>query len=74
MNGKRSPSGPVLRRLHEVLFAPSTSDLVAPVEVRVMAWRKSGRNGVVVKGAGGPVSDGIHVGGRVPWGVEVEYA
>ena len=53
MNGKRTPSGDVLRRLHEVLFAPSPAELVAPVEMRVMAWKKGGRNGVVVKGAGG---------------------
>ena len=80
MNGKRKPSGDVLRRLHEVLFAPSPAELVAPVEMKVMAWKKGGRNGVVVKGAGGPRSNGkpgdgtIRVGGRVPWGAEVEFA
>ncbi|MYC37820.1 MAG: transcriptional regulator [Chloroflexi bacterium] len=74
MNGQRTPSGDVLRRLYEVLFRPSSEELVVPAEVRVMAWKKDGRNGVVVKGAGGPGGDSIRVGGRVPWGAEVEYA
>jgi len=80
MNGHRKPSGDVLRRLHEVLFAPSPAELVAPVELKVMAWKKGGRNGVVIRGAGGPRAgnkpgDGtIRVGGRVPWGAEVEFA
>ena len=74
MNGQRSPSGPVLRRLHAVLFAPTTQELVAPVELKVMAWKKGGRNGVVVKGAGGPGADTIRTGGKVPWGAEVEFA
>ncbi len=80
MNGHRKPSGDVLRRLHEVLFAPSAAELVAPVELKVMAWKKGGKSGVVIKGAGGPRSGGkpgdgtIRVGGRVPWGAEVEFA
>ena len=74
MNGLRTPSGPVLRRLHEVLFAPTTQELVAPVELKVLAWRKGTRNGVVVKGAGGPGGKSIRSGGRVPWGAEVEFA
>jgi len=74
MNGQRTPSGDVLRRLHDVLFAPSPAELVMPVELRVMAWKKDGRNGVVVKGAGGPGGDTIRTGGRVPWGAEVEFA
>jgi len=80
MNGKRTPSGDLLRRLHGVLFAPSPTELVAPVELKVMAWKKGGRNGMVIKGAGGPRAgnkpgDGtIRVGGRVPWGAEVEFA
>ena len=80
MNGQRTPSGDVLRRLHEVLFAPSAAELVAPVELKVLAWKKGGRNGVVVKGAGGPGAGGradggiIRIGGRVPWGAEVEFA
>ena len=74
MNGQRTPSGDVLRRLHGVLFAPTTQELVAPVELKVMAWKKGGRNGVVVKGAGGPGGDAIRTGGRVPWGAEVEFA
>ena len=68
MNGQRTPSGDVLRRLHDVLFAPTSEELVVPVEHRVMGWKKGGRNGVVVKGAGGPGGDTIRTGGRVPWG------
>ena len=80
MNGQRTPSGPVLKKLHGVLFRPSAAELVVPAEVKVMAWKKGGRNGVVVRGAGGPGAgsnpDGgtIRIGGRVPWGAEVEYA
>ena len=74
MNGQRTPSGDVLRRLYGVLFQPTSEELVAPVELRVMAWKKGSRNGVVVKGAGGPGGDSIRVGGRVPWGAEVEFA
>ena len=74
MNGQRTPSGDVLRRLYDVLFAPTSQELVAPVELRVMGWKKGGRNGVVVKGAGGPGRDTIRTGGRVPWGAEVEFA
>ena len=80
MNGNRKPSGDVLGRLHRVLFAPSPKELVAPVELKVMGWKKDGRQGVVVKGAGGPKSNGkpgdgtIRTGGRVPWGAEVEFA
>jgi len=81
MNGQRKPSGDVLRRLHEVLFAPSPAELVAPVELRVMGWKKDERRGLVIKGAGGPGVGGnkpgggtIRTGGRVPWGAEVEFA
>ena len=78
MNGQRTPSGDVLRRLHAVLFTPTAAELVMPAEVKVLAWKKGGRKGVVVKGAGGPgsKSDGgtVRIGGRVPWGAEVEYA
>ena len=80
MNGQRKPSGDVLRRLHQVLFAPSPAELVVPVELKVMGWKKGGRNGVVIQGAGGPRSNGkpgdgtIRTGGRVPWGAEVEFA
>ena len=74
MNGQRTPSGGVLRRLHGVLFAPSAAELVAPVELKVMAWKKGSRNGVVVRGAGGPGSNTIRTGSRVPWGAEVDYA
>ena len=54
MNGQRTPSGEVLKKLHGVLFQPSAAELVVPAEVKVMAWKKGGRNGVVVRGAGGP--------------------
>ena len=74
MNGQRKPSAKVLRRLYKVLFAPSSAELVAPVEMKVMAWKKGGRNGVVIRGAGGPGGDTIRTGGRVPWGAEVEFA
>ena len=81
MAGRRTPSGKVLRNLHEVLFRPSQAELVVPAEVKVMAWKKDGRQGVVVKGAGGPGAGGnqpgggtIRIGGRVPRGARVEYA
>ena len=80
MNGKATPSGDILKKLHVVLFQPTPQELVVPAEVNVMAWKKGGRNGVVVRGAGGPgagsnVGGGtVRIGGRVPWGAEVEYA
>ena len=81
MNGQRNPSGEVLRKLHGVLFRPTAAELVVPAEVKVMAWKKGRRNGVVVRGAGGPGAGGnkpgggtVRIGGRVPWGAEVEYA
>ena len=74
MNGRRTPSGNVLRRLYEVLFRPTSAELVVPAEVKVLAWKKGGRNGVVVQGAGGPGGDTIRTGGRVPWDAEVEFA
>ena len=80
MNGQRTPSGRVLAKLHGVLFRPTAAELVVPAEVKVLAWKKGGRNGVVVRGAGGPGSGStpgggtIRIGGRVPWGAEVEYA
>ena len=78
MNGRATPSGEVLRKLHGVLFQPTAQELVVPAEVKVMAWKKDGRNGVVVRGAGGPGSKNgggtVRIGGRVPWGAEVEYA
>ena len=81
MNGQRNASGEVLAKLHRVLFRPSAAELVVPAEVKVMAWKKGSRNGVVVRGAGGPGTGGsqpgggtVRIGGRVPWGAEVEYA
>ena len=74
MNGNRKPSGDALRRLHGVMFAPSPAELVAPVELKVLGWKKKERNGMVIRGAGGPGGDSIRVGGRVPWGAEVEFA
>ena len=53
MCGRATPSGGVLKKLHGVLFQPSREELVVPAEVKVMAWKKSARNGVVVRGAGG---------------------
>ena len=80
MNGKRTPSGKVLGKLHRVLFRPTQAELVMPAEVKVIAWKKGGRQGVVVRGAGGPGAGSnpgggtVRIGGRVPWGAEVEYA
>ena len=80
MNGKATPSGEVLAKLHGGLFRPSAAELVAPAEVKVMAWKKGGRHGVVVRGASGPEAGSkpgggtVRIGGRVPWGAEVEYA
>ena len=78
MSGKSSPSAGVLKKLHGVLFRPTREERVVPAEVKVLAWRKGERHGVVVRGAGGPAGQGdgvaIRVGGRVPWGAEVEYA
>ena len=80
MNGQRTPSGRVLAKLHGVLFRPTAAELVVPAEVKVMAWKKGGRNRVVVCGAGGPGAGSnpgggtVRIGGRVPWGAEVEYA
>ena len=81
MNGQRNASGEVLAKLHGVLFRPTAAELVVPAEVKVMAWKKGGRNGMVVRGAGGPGAGGnqpgggtVRIGGRVPWGAEVEYA
>lgn len=80
MSGKRTPSGTVLKRLHGVLFAPAPAERIMPVELKVLGWKKGERNGMVIRGAGGPNSGGkvgdgtIRVGGRVPWGAEVEFA
>ena len=80
MNGKRTPSGEVLKKLHGVLFQPTAAEPVVPADAKVMAWKKGGRNGVVVRGAGGPGSGKnpgggtVRIGGRVPWGAEMEYA
>ena len=81
MNGRRTPSREVLAKLHGVLFRPSAAELVVPAEVKVMAWKKGSRNGMVVRGAGGPGAGGnqpgggtVRIGGRVPWGAEIEYA
>ena len=35
----------MLRLLHEFLFAPTAAELVAPVELKVMAWKKDDRKG-----------------------------
>ena len=79
MSGKATPSAEVLKQLHGVLFRPTREERVVPAEVKVLAWRKGDRHGVVVRDAGGPRRGGkdsgtVRVGGRVPWGAEVEYA
>ena len=79
MNGKTSPSAGVLKKLHEVLFQRlKEEERVMPAEVKVLGWRKGERHGMVVRGAGGGGGKGgggaVRVGGRVPWGAEVEYA
>ena len=80
MNGRNNPSPGVLKRLHGVLFQPTSAERVMPAEVKVLGWRKGERSGMVIRGAGGPgrgaKSGGgsIRVGGRVPWGAKAEYA
>ena len=81
MNGKASPSAMVLRELHGVLFKRTKAEeRVMPAEVKVLGWRKGERHGKMVRGAGGPGRGGkagggaVRVGGRVPWGADVEYA
>lgn len=46
MNGKRTPSGRVLGKLHGVLFRPSAAELVMSAEVKVLGWKKDERQGV----------------------------
>ena len=79
MNGQRSPSAVVLRKLHGALFQrPQGEQRVMPAALKVLGWKKGERSGMVVHGARG--RDGtarggaVRVGGRVPWGAEVEYA
>ena len=64
MNGRNNPSPGVLKRLHGVLFQPTSAERVMPAEVKVLGWRKGERSGMVVRGAGG----------RVPWGAKAEFA
>ena len=79
MNGQRSPSAVVLRKLHGALFQRTQGvERVMPVAMKVLGWKKGERSGMVVHGARG--RDGtarggaVRVGGRVPWGAKVEYA
>ena len=79
MNGQRNPSATVLKKLHGALFRRTQADeRVMPVALKVLGWKKGERSGMVVHGARG--RDGtarggaVRVGGRVPWGAEVEYA
>ncbi len=81
MNGKASPSASVLSEMHGVLFKRTKAEeRVMPAEVKVLGWRKGKRHGKVVRGAGGPGRGGkagvgaVRVGGRVPWGADIEYA
>ena len=79
MTGQRTPSARVLRKLHGALFQRKQGEeRVMPVAMKVLGWKKGERSGMVVHGARG--RDGtarggaVRVGGRVPWGAEVEYA
>ena len=82
MNGQRNASGEVLAKLHRVLFRPSAAELVVPAEVKVMAWKKGSEG--TAWWCGAPAAQGlaayqpgggtVRIGGRVPWGAEVEYA
>ncbi len=79
MNGRSTPSAVVLRKLHGALFQRTKADeRVMPAALKVLGWKKGERSGMVVHGARG--RDGtarggaVRVGGRVPWGAEVEYA
>ena len=79
MSGRSTPSATVLRKLHGALFQRTKADeRVMPVAMKVLGWKKGERSGMVVHGARG--RDGtarggaVRVGGRVPWGAEVEYA
>ena len=79
MNGQRSPSGKVLRKLHGVLFQRAQGGgRVMPAELKVLGWKKGERSGMVVHGARG--RDGttrggaVRVGGHVPWGAKAEFA
>ncbi len=78
MNGQRSLSPGVLKKLHGVLFQRTPAERVMPAEVKVLGWRKGERSGMVVRGAGGPGrGEGggtIRTGGRVPWGAKAAYA
>ena len=80
MNGRNNPSPGVLKRLHGVLFQPTTAERVMPAEVKVLGWRKGERHGMVVRGAGGPgagskIGGGtVRIGGRVPWGAKAAFA
>ena len=79
MNGHRSPSAVVLRRLHGVLFQSTQGEeRVMPAALKVLGWTKGERSGMVVHGTRG--RDGtarggaVRIGGHVPWGAKAEYA
>ena len=83
MSGQRTPSGDVLKSAaRDPVRNRRQAERVMPVELKVLAWKKGARNGVVIQGAGGPRSnvaspgDGVYPGRRpnAPWGAEVEYA
>ena len=72
ISDKANPSPGVLKRLHAVLFQRSKAEeRVMPAEVKVLAWRKGERSGMVVRDDGGKTT---RIGGRVPWGASVNYA
>ena len=65
MNGRNNPSPGVLKRLHGVLFQPTSAERVMPAEVKVLGWRKGERSGMVVRGAGGPGRGAKSGGGSI---------
>ena len=75
MNGKRTPSGDVLRRLHEVAVRAVAGGTGGSRGAQgAWAGRRADATAWSVQGAGGPGGGTIRTGGRVPWGAEVEYA
>ena len=65
MKGQRKPSGDGLGWLHAALSNPAPAERDMPVAPKCRVGRMTGRNGVLVKGAGGPHIGG-KPGGRVP--------
>ena len=53
---------------------PGASPCCEQLLRRLLAGRRGRRNGMVIRDTGWPGGDSMRVGGRVPWGAEVEYA